>query len=192
MERTMTTDSKDLQIIFDALCFASQMHSKQRRKGNQDTPYINHPIDVARMLVTVGGITDPDVLAAALLHDTIEDTEATEEELTGLFGKKITKLVLECTDDKSLPKQERKRLQILSASHKSPEAKCIKIADKISNVRDVGEYPPVFWTKERLKEYLNWSEKVVAGLRGANPALESLYDSVLEKSKAAVDARPED
>ncbi len=188
----MTTDSKDLQLIFDALSFASRMHSNQRRKGNQDTPYINHPIDVARMLVTTGGITDSDVLAAAILHDTIEDTEATEEELENLFGKDITKLVLECTDDKSLPKQERKKLQVLSAPHKSPKAKCIKLADKISNVRDVGEYPPIFWTKERLQEYLTWSEKVVAGLRGANPALESLYDSVLEKSRAAVAARPED
>lgn len=185
----MTNEENDLRIVFEALSFASAMHRSQRRKDNRDTPYINHPIDVAKMLVTVGGINDTDVLAAAILHDTIEDTEATEEDIDSLFGKKIKKLVLECTDDKSLPKQERKRLQVLQAPHKSESAKCIKLADKISNVRDISEHPPAFWPIARVREYLDWTEKVVAGLRGANKNLEDLYDRTLELARASVEAR---
>jgi len=188
----MSSDKSDLKVVFEALSFASKMHSTQRRKDNRDTPYINHPIDVAKMLVTVGGITDTDVLAAAILHDTVEDTEATVEDIERLFGKRIRGFVMECTDDKSLPKQERKRLQVLNAPHKSTEAKCIKMADKISNVRDIGEFPPVLWTKARLVEYLEWTEKVVKGLRGANPQLEELYDKTLEHAKTSVAARTEE
>jgi GTP diphosphokinase / guanosine-3',5'-bis(diphosphate) 3'-diphosphatase len=178
-----------LNVIFDALSYASKMHSTQRRKDNKDTPYINHPIDVARMLVTTGGIKDADTLAAAILHDTVEDTEATAEDLTELFGSAIRDLVLECTDDKSLPKEERKRLQVVNASHKSQSAKCIKMADKISNVRDISESPPVFWTIERMQEYLIWAEKVVAGLRGANKPLEDLFDKTLATARDSVAAR---
>lgn len=185
----MTNELSDLNVIFNALTYASKMHSAQRRKDNRDTPYINHPIDVARMLVTTGGITDANTLAAAILHDTVEDTEATAEDITELFGSDIRDLVLECTDDKSLPKEERKRLQIVNASHKSQQAKCIKMADKISNIRDISESPPAFWTIERMQEYLNWGEKVVAGLRGANKPLEDLFDKTLAIARLSVSAR---
>lgn len=185
----MTNEPSNLNVIFDALEYASKMHSTQRRKDNRDTPYINHPIDVARMLVTTGGITDSDTLAAAILHDTVEDTEATAEDLAELFGSKIRDLVLECTDDKSLPKEERKRLQIVNASHKSQPAKCIKMADKISNIRDISLSPPAFWTIERMQEYLNWAEKVVSGLRGTNQPLEDLFDKTLETARRSVAVR---
>lgn len=181
-------EQEGLQVIFDALAYASKMHSAQRRKDNRDTPYINHPIDVARLLITEGGITDSSVIAAAILHDTIEDTEATVEDIERMFGKKILGFVLECTDDKSLPKAERKRLQVVNGPHKSQEAKCIKLCDKISNVRDIGEYPPVLWSKERLIEYLDWTMEVVNGLRGANQALEELYDKTVEKSREKVES----
>lgn len=181
-------EQEGLQVIFDALAYASKMHSAQRRKDNRDTPYINHPIDVARLLITEGGITDSNVIAAAILHDTIEDTEATVEDIERMFGEKILGFVLECTDDKSLPKAERKRLQVVNGPHKSQEAKCIKLYDKISNVRDIGEYPPVLWSKGRLIEYLDWTMEVVNGLRGANQALEELYDKTVEKSREKVES----
>jgi guanosine-3',5'-bis(diphosphate) 3'-pyrophosphohydrolase len=180
------TKKDDLKVIFEALTYAAKMHSTQRRKDNRDTPYINHPIDVAKTLITVGGITDPNVIAAALLHDTVEDTEATVEDIDRLFGSTIRSLVMECTDDKSLPKEERKRLQVTNAPHKSESAKCIKLSDKISNVKDIGEYPPVLWSKQRLIDYLDWTEEVIKGLRGANKSLEELYDKTLEKSREKV------
>lgn len=185
----MTNEPTELNVLFNALSYASKMHATQRRKDNKDTPYINHPIDVARMLVTTGGITDANTLAAAILHDTVEDTEATAEDIGELFGPTIRDLVLECTDDKSLPKEERKRLQVVNAPHKSQQAKCIKMADKISNIRDIIESPPAFWTIERMQEYLNWGEKVVAGLRGANKPLEELFDKTLATARLSVNAR---
>lgn len=183
------TTSPELNLIFEALKFASLKHRAQRRKDARDTPYINHPIEVAQILVTVGGITEPEVLAAAILHDTIEDTDATREEIEKQFGKVVLDLVLECTDDKSLPKAERKRRQIEHASHKSKHAKCIKTADKISNVKDIGENPPADWELERVQEYLDWTEKVIAGLRGANKELDNLYDETLARSRQLVSKR---
>ncbi len=180
--------SPDLNLIFDALAFAAAKHRLQKRKS-RGTPYINHPIEVARLLVTVGGIKDEEVLAAAILHDTIEDTETTAEEIEERFGKTVLDMVLECTDDKSLPKAERKRRQIENASHKSPSAKCLKIADKISNVNDIGEHPPEDWDMERIVDYLDWSEKVVAGLRGVNEELDKHYDQCLAKARKKVAAR---
>ncbi|MDZ4832979.1 MAG: HD domain-containing protein [Candidatus Melainabacteria bacterium] len=185
----MTNELSELGVIFDALSYASKMHATQRRKDNKDTPYINHPIDVARMLVTIGGITDSNTLAAAILHDTVEDTEATAESIEELFGAAIRDLVLECSDDKSLPKEERKRLQVVNASHKSQAAKCIKLADKISNVRDISDSPPAFWTVQRMQEYLVWAGKVVDGLRGANQPLEELFDRTLETASMSISAR---
>jgi GTP diphosphokinase / guanosine-3',5'-bis(diphosphate) 3'-diphosphatase len=187
----MTNEKSDLATIFEALTYASKMHSKQRRKDNQDTPYINHPIDVARMLATTGGISDASTLAAAILHDTVEDTEATAEDIERLFGSKICKLVLECTDNKSLPKKERKRLQVVNAPHKSNSAKCIKMADKISNVRDISDCPPAFWTMGRMVEYLDWAEEVVAGLRNANAPLAELFDKTLETARVSIKERAE-
>ena len=176
--------SESTGILLKALQFSADKHRNQRRKDQAQSPYINHPIDVAHVLWTVGGVRDVEALVAAVLHDTIEDTQTTREELTEHFGETILNLVLEVTDDKSLPKAERKRLQVETASHKSIGAKLIKLGDKICNVRDVAASPPKDWSLERRKEYLNWTEQVVAGVRGTNAMLEAYYDEELAKGKA--------
>jgi guanosine-3',5'-bis(diphosphate) 3'-pyrophosphohydrolase len=139
--------------ILQASNFAAAKHSRQRRKNAEGSPYINHPIEVAYHLSAVGCVTDEDVLVAALLHDTIEDTDTTPEELVQLFGDAVAALVVECTDDKSLPKIERKRLQIENAPKKSPGAKMIKIADKTCNLRSILSDPPNDWPLLRQYDY---------------------------------------
>ena len=170
-------------MILKALHFAANKHRDQRRKDVEASPYINHPIEVAELLARVGGVTDPVILQGAVLHDTIEDTKTTPEELEAAFGPEVRRVVEEVTDDKSLPKPERKRLQIEHAPHLSERAKQIKIADKISNILGVTQAPPADWTLERRQEYLNWTEQVVAGCRGCNAALEDFYDRVLEEGR---------
>ena len=140
-----------------ALAFASRKHSQQRRKDAEASPYINHPIALVSVLALEAGIDDPDVLCAALLHDTIEDTETTTEELTEFFGG-IASIVVEVTDDKTLPKEERKRLQIEHAPHLSPKPRFVKWADKIANLRDVADSPPVDWPLSRRQEYFDWGD----------------------------------
>jgi GTP diphosphokinase / guanosine-3',5'-bis(diphosphate) 3'-diphosphatase len=165
-----------ISIVLAASAFAAHKHREQRRKGAEASPYINHPIAVANVLANEAGITDPIVLAAALLHDTIEDTDTTPQELDTEFGHEIAAVVAEVTDDKSLPKMERKRLQIEHAATLSNHAKLVKLADKICNVRDMNQSPPVDWTAERKAEYFIWAKQVVDQLRGVSPALEKLFD----------------
>ena len=165
-------------LFLKALVFAADKHRNQRRKDADASPYINHPIALANILVNEGGITDINVLCGAILHDTIEDTETTKEELTQHFGEKITSIVLDVTDDKTLPKAERKLKQIEHASHASNEAKLVKLADKISNLRDILSSPPKDWTDDRKKEYFDWSGKVIDQIRGTNSKLENIFDSL--------------
>jgi guanosine-3',5'-bis(diphosphate) 3'-pyrophosphohydrolase len=169
-------DLLHLDLIFDALAFAADMHRDQRRKNVEAAPYINHPIMLARILVGEGQVSDPVVICAALLHDTIEDTDATPGDIEVRFGKQICEVVLEVTDDKDLPRMERKRLQVAHSPSLSDEAKLVKLADKICNLRDVAESPPVGWNLERKQEYFDWARDVVAGLRGVSPRLESAFD----------------
>ena len=176
--------SENTGQLLKAIRFSADKHRNQRRKDNAHSPYINHPIDVAQLLWEVGGVRDVNVLLAAILHDTIEDTRTRPEEISGNFGHEVLSLVLEVTDNKSLPKAERKRLQIESASHKSFGAKLVKLADKCCNVRDLVSMPPENWSLERRREYLLWTEQVVAGLRGTNAALEEYYDHELINGKA--------
>lgn len=181
----MTENSQNLPgSLLRAILFAAEKHRDQRRKGAQQAPYINHPIAVAETLWRVGGIRDEVTLLAAILHDTVEDTETTPEELEELFGREVRDVVMEATDDKSLPKLERKRLQVVHAPHKSVQARAVKIADKISNLRDIIHAPPGDWDEARICEYVLWSEQVVNGLRGYHPALEAAYDAVLHEAKS--------
>jgi guanosine-3',5'-bis(diphosphate) 3'-pyrophosphohydrolase len=175
--------SENTGLLIRALRFSADMHRYQRRKDEAQSPYINHPIEVAQLLWQVGGVRDADVLLAALLHDTIEDTQTSPDEIRKLFGERVLALVLEVTDDKALPKAERKRLQIENAPHKSAGAKLIKLADKSCNVRDLAGSPPKGWSVQRRREYLLWTEQVVAGLRGTNAALEAYYDGELKSGK---------
>lgn len=164
--------------ILRAASFAASRHATQRRKGRDASPYVNHVLEVAEILAR-HGIDDGSTLQAALLHDTVEDTQTSVEELTDSFGAAVAGLVMEVTDDKSLPKDVRKELQIRNAPGLSRAAKLIKLGDKISNVRDVSEHPPAGWDLERRRAYLEWTRAVIAGCRGANAGLEARYDEVL-------------
>lgn len=173
----------DLTLLLRALHFAADKHRDQRRKDAAASPYINHPIAVAEVLARVGGVHDIHVLAAAGLHDTVEDTQTTFDELEREFGAAVRALVAEVTDDKSLGTDERKRLQIEHVAHASAGAKLIKLGDKICNVEDVTNCPPPDWSGERRLEYLAWSERVVAGCRGTNAALEGRFDEVVARGR---------
>ena len=175
--------------LLQALAFAAHKHRDQRRKDADASPYINHPIAVAAVLATDGRVTDERVLVAAVLHDTVEDTKTTFAELERRFGAAVAGIVRELTDDKSLPKQERKRLQIEKAPHGSSAAKQITIADKICNVRDLGTNPPATWPRQRQLEYLAWSERVVAGCLGVNPRLEAAFAEAIAAARATLRAR---
>lgn len=178
----------DAARLLDALHFSAERHRDQRRKGASRAPYINHPIEVAHVLASIGGVTDLDTLLAAILHDTIEDTGTTGVELEARFGPEVRALVEEVTDDKRLPREERKRLQVQQAAHRSAKARLIKLADKICNVQDVTHAPPSDWSRERRVAYLDWTAEVVAGCRGANAALKRHYDEVLAAGRKVLGA----
>ncbi|MEO7157982.1 MAG: HD domain-containing protein [Vicinamibacterales bacterium] len=162
--------------LIDALAFAAYKHRNQRRKDVDASPYINHPIALAHVLAVEAGVDDEHTLAAAILHDTLEDTETSFEELSERFGTPIAKTVAEVSDDITLPRLRRKALQIEHASHLSKRAKLVKLADKICNLRDVSTNPPRDWPLARRREYFDWGKQVIDGLRGVHPRLEKLFD----------------
>lgn len=170
--------------LLHAALFAAEKHRHQRRKDAAASPYINHPLAVANILANEGGIDDPVTLIAALLHDTIEDTATTAAELEAEFGPATAAVVLEVSDDTSLPSRERKRLQIEHAKTASPRAKLVKLADKIANLRDLSNCPPADWSVARKRDYFDWAKAVADGLRGCNPALEAAFDAEFAKRPA--------
>jgi len=169
--------------IFEALNFSAQKHRRQYRKGMDASPYINHPIAVAHVLEREGEVKDQVTLIAALLHDTIEDTDATREEVAVAFGEEIADLVMEVTDDKRLEKRVRKELRVRGAPRLSSRAKKIVIADKICNIQDILESPPDQWSLDQKLEYLDWSSRVVDGCRGCNQKLERCFDDLYRRGK---------
>jgi guanosine-3',5'-bis(diphosphate) 3'-pyrophosphohydrolase len=179
----MSDEQADTANLLKAIEFASRKHSMQHRKGADASPYINHPIAVAHLLADTGGITDLVTLMAAVLHDTVEDTDTTPAEIEAQFGRTLRRVVEELTDDQSLDKAVRKKLQIEHAGRLSRRAKVIKLADQIVNARDVIESPPSDWSLARRIEYLDWTVQVVVGCRGTNTPLEKLYDQVSEKGR---------
>lgn len=178
-----------IPALMEATLFAADKHRGQRRKDADGTPYINHPIMVVNLMAGVGGITDIETLQAGMLHDTVEDTETEPNEIEELFGVAVRDLVMEVTDDKTLEKQERKRRQIVKAPTLSPPARAIKLADKIANVHDISTTPPVGWSTERQRQYLDWAAKVVDGCRGANRELAQFFDATVMRGYALVDGR---
>jgi (p)ppGpp synthase/HD superfamily hydrolase len=180
------TTKETSSSLLAALKFAAHKHSRQRRKDSEATPYINHPIEVAEVLSRIGGITDLPTLQAAILHDTLEDTETSPQELKDYFGQEVCLLVQEVTDDKRLPKEERKRLQVEHAANLSTRAKLIKIGDKICNVGEITARQPPEWPLQRKLEYVDWAERVVSGCRDCNLDLGQHFDAVLKKSKESL------
>lgn len=171
----------NLAKLLKAIEFAAIKHRDQRRKDQDASPYINHPIALASMLANIGGIDDLVVLQAAILHDTIEDTQTTYEELVKEFGKDVADVVLEVTDDKSLGKAMRKQMQVDHAPHKSRAAALVKLADKTCNLRDIASSPPHEWSLARRQEYFDWARKVVHGLPKVNENMEKAFEESMAR-----------
>ncbi len=169
-------EHSDIQLMVKAMSFAAHKHKDQRRKDIEASPYINHPIALVDVLTNEGDVTDVSTLCAALLHDTIEDTETTHDELITVFGEEISSIVMEVTDNKSLSKQNRKQAQIDHAPHLTTKAKAVKLADKICNLRDISNSPPPGWPLERRQQYFDWAKNVIDGLRGDWTHLEDKFD----------------
>ena len=175
---------EDQKLLFRALKFAAHKHRHQSRKGLEPIPYINHPICLADLLVNVGHVNDSETIAAALLHDTVEDTKTTVAELKRQFGPTVAKLVAELSDDKGLPSEKRKQFQIEHAPTLSPRARLIKLADKTCNLRDIIGDPPKGWSLKRKREYFDWAKKVIDKIRGTNAALEKAFDEAFSKRRS--------
>ncbi|QPF84218.1 HD domain-containing protein [Bradyrhizobium genosp. L] len=175
-----------IRLISEAADFAARRHNGMVRKGRGDGPYINHLAEVANLLAQVTDGADAELVAAGWLHDTIEDTATTREELAERFTERVASLVVECTDDMRLPKAIRRQKQIEDAPHKSPDAKLIKIADKISNTRARIVPHPSRDERDDLADYAAWGAKVVAGCRGGNPRLDRMFDDTIARARAAL------
>jgi guanosine-3',5'-bis(diphosphate) 3'-pyrophosphohydrolase len=173
-----------LGLVLKAAVFAAHKHRDQRRKDAKATPYVNHPIALAAILHDDGGVRDPVVLAAALLHDTLEDTQTSYGELRGAFGAEVADVVVELTDVKFLGKDTRKKLQVARARRASERARLVKLADKISNLRDILGKPPAGWSTARKQQYFDWAKQVVDQVRPANPKLERVFDRLYRQRPA--------
>lgn len=165
--------------LLESLEFAANKHKFQRRKGSLKIPYINHPVKVCKLLAE-SGESDIEILLAAILHDTLEDTDTSELELTDRFGTIVTSLVIEVTDNMKLPEKERKELQVINAAQLSSKAKMIKVADKICNIDDILTYP-ITWTKRRKRNYIEWAKKVCEGCKGQNLILDRKFGEIYNK-----------
>jgi GTP diphosphokinase / guanosine-3',5'-bis(diphosphate) 3'-diphosphatase len=165
-----------VQLILSAARFAAEKHAQQRRKGENGEPYFNHLLEVAELIAASSPELDVELMMAAFLHDTVEDTGVTLQELEQRFGKDVAALVAEVTDDKSLPKEIRKQLQVEHTPDKSPRAQTLKLADKISNLRAIISSPPVGWSRERKQQYFEWARQVVSGIGSPNEFLKSEFD----------------
>jgi GTP diphosphokinase / guanosine-3',5'-bis(diphosphate) 3'-diphosphatase len=172
---------RGIQSILSAALFAAEKHSHQKRKGAAAEPYINHLIEVAQLVSMAVPEPDPNLVMAALLHDVVEDTDVSKEELMQRFSPDVANLVAELTDDMSLPKAERRRLQIEHAPTMSVRAQIIKLADKISNLRGVLFSPPVHWSRERKRNYFDWGKRVVDALSQPNPILKAEFEKTYQQ-----------
>jgi (p)ppGpp synthase/HD superfamily hydrolase len=170
-----------VQRILAAAKFAAEKHAAQKRKGAAAEPYVNHLIEVAQLIAGSSEWLDTNLVMAGFLHDTIEDTGTTAEELERAFGSDVTALVVEMTDDKSLPKEVRKALQVEDAPHLSVRAQVIKLADKTANLRSILASPPATWSRERQREYFAWARRVVDALSAPNPMLKAEFDRTYAK-----------
>jgi GTP diphosphokinase / guanosine-3',5'-bis(diphosphate) 3'-diphosphatase len=175
---TAASGLRSIRAILEAAAFAAEMHSAQKRKGVAAEPYVNHLLEVAHLVSTALAEPDADVVIAALLHDAIEDAGVSRAQITQRFGSGVAALVSEVTDDKSLPKAERKRLQVVNAPRKSVRAQLIKLADKISNLRAIRNSPPADWSPERQRKYVEWANAVVNGLTQPSPVLKAEFDAL--------------
>src|SRR5438270_1011098 len=166
--------------IMAAARFAAEKHAQQKRKGENGEPYFNHLLEVAELIAASSPHLDVELVMAAFLHDTVEDTGVTMQELEQRFSKDVADLVAEVTDDKSLPKEIRKQLQVEHTPEKSSRAQTLKLADKISNLRAIISSPPIGWSRERKQQYFEWARQVVSGIASPNGFLKSEFDNAYQ------------
>lgn len=177
------TTTLQLDSILDAVIFAARKHQGHVRKDERASPYVTHPLAVARAIYQIGKIHDPIILIAAILHDIIEDTDTTDTEIQERFGEEILSTVLEVTDDKSQMKIIRKQQQVVHSPDLSYGAKIIKLADKLTNCQDILHTPPRDWSIKRRQEYIQWAADVIAQIRNTNPPLEAAFDEMLTQAE---------
>ncbi|MCK1757834.1 HD domain-containing protein [Bradyrhizobium sp. 137] len=175
-----------VRLVSEAAEFAARRHNGMARKGRGNEPYINHLAEVANLLATATDGADAELVAAGWLHDSIEDTDTTREELAQRFSERVAALVAECTDDRSLPKAERRRRQVMDAPKKSVGAKLIKIADKISNTGARIQTDLSVEERDELVDYVEWATQVVAGCRGGNAWLDEKFDDAVKAARAVL------
>ncbi len=164
---------------------AAHWHTEQRRKGAAQEPYINHLLEVARLVAEATGGADTNLVIAALLHDAVEDQPVSRAAIAQEFGEDVAALVMEVTDDKTLPKVQRKRLQVEHAAEKSPRAAILKLADKTSNLTALALSPPASWSAARRLDYVQWARDVAAGLKVENPWLQSRFADAADAAERA-------
>ena len=181
MSHEQPVTATPIQRVFAAAHFAAEKHAQQKRKGQNQEPYINHLIEVAELVANSSAALDPELIMAAFLHDTVEDTGVTLTELEQRFGPDVAGLVAEVTDDKSLPKETRKHLQVEHAHKKSERAQVLKLADKISNLRSILSSPPVGWSVERQRQYFEWAKEVVERLPSPNALLKTEFEKTYSR-----------
>jgi (p)ppGpp synthase/HD superfamily hydrolase len=172
---TVKTFARDLLA---AAHFAAQRHAGQRRKGKSDEPYVNHLLEVARLLAELPTELDCDVVIAGLLHDCMEDAGVTSDEIAAQFGERVASLVQEVTDDKTLDRQVRKELQVRNAASKSRGAQNLSTADKISNLRSTLADPPSTWSPDQQWKYAEWAKDIVGRFTEVDPALKLEFERV--------------
>ena len=186
VERLQSTNPEaDVDLVRRAYIYSAKAHQGQTRLSGES--YLIHPLDVAKILAELR--LDPATVAAGILHDTIEDTKTTRAELERHFGPVVASVVAEVTDEKGQSKKLRKGMQVAHAPRLSGRAKLVKLADKISNLRDIVGRPPAQWGKRRKQEYFDWAKQVVDGLRGIHPQLEAEFDRVYAMRPASAPAR---
>ncbi|SRR6266849_2863521 len=173
--------SAPLVRILAAASFAAKAHAGQKRKGAAAEPYINHLIEVAELVASSGSELDVNLIMACFLHDVVEDTSVTPQEVARLFNDDVASLVMEATDNKTLPKDERKAMQVKTAPHKSARAQTLKLADKISNLRALLTSPPPDWSRERKRQYFEWARAVVSGFTSSNPYLFDEFEKTYQR-----------
>jgi (p)ppGpp synthase/HD superfamily hydrolase len=177
---------QDWVLVLKAADAAARWHVHQRRKGPAEEPYINHLLEVATLVARATEGRDPKLVIAALLHDAIEDSEVPRAMIADAFGEEVAALVVEVSDDKELPWEERKRLQVEQAPYKSAKAKILKLADKTSNLRGVATSPASDWSVQRRIYYIDWARAVVEGLRGTNAWLEQQFDDAARQAEKSL------
>jgi len=185
----MMSETPLLGILLDAVIFAAHKHQGQVRKDQSRSPYVTHPLAVARAIWEIGQVKDQTLLIAAVLHDTIEDTETSKDEIRKRFGEEVLSIVIEVTDEKSQEKMIRKQQQVTHAATLSHSAKILKLADKLCNCQDILYSPPDNWTMKRRQDYIQWAADVIAQMRDTNPGLETALDQVFSDAEEQLEIK---